>query len=248
MKTSERHRLKDNELVMMMSSVQEWYAANRQTLVTSIAVVVVVGGGAGGYLAWKANVEAKARTMLAEAMVVAEAPVQPPGPPAGTTNDPTVIPGQAPGTYPTQQAKLEAALPKLMAAADAYPTSPSGQLARYHAANTLAALGRYDEAIKQYDQLVGSGPTLPARMAHMGKAEAQLRAKQYEAAIATLKQLSGLADSPVPPDAVLMELARAYKMAGRTEDARKTLTEVVEKHADSPLAPEARAELERTKS
>lgn len=248
MKTSERHRLKDNELALMLSSVQEWYAANRQTILTSAAVAVVLGGSAGGYLAWQASVDARARTLLAEAMVVAEARVQPPGPPAGTTNDPNLIPGQAPGTYPTERAKLEAALPKLLAAAEAYPTNRSGQLARYYAANTLAALGRHEEAITQYDRLIASGSGLAARMARMGKAEAQMRAKQYEPAIATLKELLGLPESPVPPDAALMELARAYQMAGKLEDARKTLTEVVEKHADSPLAAEARAELERIKS
>ena len=44
-----------------------------------------------------------------------------------------------------------------------------------------------------------------------------------------------------------MELARAYKLAGKTDDARKTLTQVVEQHADSQYASEARAELERLK-
>lgn len=45
-----------------------------------------------------------------------------------------------------------------------------------------------------------------------------------------------------------MELARAYQMAGKTEDARTTLTQVVEKHAESPLAADAKAELEKLKS
>ena len=47
---------------------------------------------------------------------------------------------------------------------------------------------------------------------------------------------------------MLMELARAYKLAGKTEDARKTLTQVVEQHGDSPYASEARAEIDRIKS
>ena len=56
--------------------------------------------------------------MLAEAMVIEEARVMPPAPPAGTTNDPTALGGKLPGTYPTEKAKLEAALPKFQAAAD----------------------------------------------------------------------------------------------------------------------------------
>ena len=92
--------------------------------------------------------------MLAEAMVIEEARVMPPAPPPGTTNDPNAIGGQLPGTYPTEKAKLEAALPKFQAAADAYPSHDAGLTARYHAAKALVTLGRFDEAVKQYDQVI----------------------------------------------------------------------------------------------
>ena len=51
----------------------------------------------------------------------------------------------------------------------------------------------------------------------------------------------------LPADAVLMELARAYRLAGNTGEARKTLQQVVEQHADSQYATEAKAELEKLK-
>ena len=76
----------------------------------------------------------------------------------------------------------------------------------------------------------------------------QLRAGQYEPAIATLKELAEQKDGALPAEALLMELARAYKLAGKTEDARKTLTQIVEQHADSPLATEAKAEIAKIKS
>ena len=115
-------------------------------------------------------------------------PVQPPAPPAGTTSDPTNPGGQLPGTYPTLQTKLEAQLPKFMAAADAYPKSQPGQLARLRAAETLAQLGRRDEAITQYDQLTGSSSEMIARAARLGKTSVQIQAGQFDAAIATLKE------------------------------------------------------------
>ncbi|MDP3213441.1 MAG: tetratricopeptide repeat protein, partial [Deltaproteobacteria bacterium] len=167
---------------------------------------------------------------------------------AGTSTDPTLMPGQAPGTYPTQQAKLEAALPRFLAAADAYPSTDSGLTARYHAAANLVALGRFDEAITQYDRVIAGGSGLVQRMSRLGKAEAQLRAGQFDPAIATLKETSEQANTNLPVDAVLMELARAYQQAGKTEEARNTLTQVVEKHADSPLAADAKTELEKLKS
>lgn len=248
MKTSERHHLKDNELAIAVGTAQTWFERNRSAVMGGLGAAVLVGGGLIGYNAWRANVEAKAAEMLADAMVVEEGPVQPPAPPAGTTNDPTNPGGQLPGTYPTLQVKLETALPKFMAAADAYPSSQPGQMARLHAAETLAALGRRDEAIAQYDQLTGSSNTLMARAARLGKSSVQLRAGQYDPAIATLKELAEQKDGALPTEAMLMELARAYRLAGKPEDARKTLTQIVEQHADSPLATEAKAEIAKIKS
>jgi tetratricopeptide (TPR) repeat protein len=248
MKTTERHHLKDNELAIALNQAQSWAGDNSRSLLTTIAAIVLIGGGILGYLAYRNNVDNKARVMLAEAMVIEEARIQPPGPPPGTTNDPTAVGGQLPGTYPTEKAKLEAALPKFQAAADAYPSSEPGQMARYHLAKTLVALGRYDEAMKAYDQVIAGGNALLTRSARLGKAEAQLRASQFDPAIATFKQIVDSKEAGLPPEAMLMELARAYKLAGKTDDARKTLTQIVEQHADTQYASEARAELEKMKS
>ena len=247
MKTTERHHLKDNELAMALTRAQAWVEQNQKNLLALLGLVVVIGGGIAAYSLYLRSTDTKARTLLAEAMVIEESRVMPPGPPAGTTTDPTQTPGQAPGTYPTQQAKLGAALPKFIAAADAYPSSESGLTARYHAATVLVSLGRFDEAIKQYDQVVAGGASLIQRMARLGKAEAQLRAGQFDPAIATLKETAEQANTTLPVDAVLMELARAYRLAGKTDDARKTWTQVVEKHADSPLAADAKVELDKVK-
>jgi hypothetical protein len=248
MKTTERHHLKDNELALALGQAQTWAEKNQKSLLGVVALIVIVGGGIVGYSAWTRSVDNEARTKLAEAMVIEEARVMPPGPPAGTTNDPNAIPGQAPGTYPTQKAKLDAALPKFLAVADAYPSSDSGHTARYHAATALVTLGRFDEAVRQYDAVIAGASGVLQRMARLGKAEAQLNAGQFDPAIAALKEASDQANSPLPPDALLMELARAYRLAGKTEDARKTLTQVVEKHAESPLAADAKAEIEKLKS
>ena len=143
-----------------------------------MAAIVIVGGGVLGYMAWRNSTDNKARAMLAEAMVIEEARVMPPGPPPGTTNDPTAIGGQQPGTYPTEKAKLEAALPKFQAAADAYPSHDAGLTARYHAAKALVSLGRFDEAVKQYDQVIAGGSPLLARerAARQGRSAAARRA------------------------------------------------------------------------
>jgi predicted negative regulator of RcsB-dependent stress response len=248
MKTSERHHLKDNEMALAVAAAQSWYTENRATVLGVLGAIVLAGGGLIGYTTWRASQNARAAALLADAMVVEESRVQPPAPPAGTTNDPSNPGGQLPGTYPTLQAKLEAALPKFMAAADAYPGSLDGQTARLHAAETLARLGRRDEAIREYDQLTGSSSALISRAARLGKSSVQLAAGQYDPAIATLKELAEQKDGTLPADALLMELARAYRLAGKTDDARKTLNQVVEQHADSPFVTEAKTEIAKLAS
>jgi tetratricopeptide (TPR) repeat protein len=247
MKTSERQHLKDNELAMALTQVQAWAEQRRSSIVATLAGTAVVAAVVGGIFYWRSSQDVTARSLLAEAMVVHEARVQPPAPPAGTTTDPTAPGGQLPGTYPTEQAKLEAALPKFLTAADRFPTNAAGITARFHAAQTLASLGRTEEALRQFDQVIATANPLLARGARLGKAQAQLRAGQFDPAIASIKELTEQKDTGLPPDALLFELARAYKLAGKTEDARKTWNEVVEKHADSPYVSEAKTELERIK-
>jgi DNA-binding SARP family transcriptional activator len=101
--------------------------------------------------------------------------------------------------------------------------------------------------VQQYDRVISDSSGLLVQMARMGKAEAQLRAANFDAAIASFKELSERSDLNVPKEAMLLELARAYSLAGKREDARKTLTQIVEQHADSPFATEAKQELEKIK-
>jgi tetratricopeptide (TPR) repeat protein len=248
MKHSERRHLKDNELAIALAQANDWRVQHQKQVTTALIAIVLVAVAVIGFFTWRSRVDNSARAMLAEAMVAYESRVTPPAPPADpAANASPATPTQPPGTYPTDRARLEAALPKFLAAADAYPSADAGQTARYHAASTLVNLGRYDEAIAQYDRVMADSSGLLAEMARLGKAEAQLRASQFDAAIASFKELSERTGGTVPKEAMLLELARAYRLAGKNDDARKTLTQIVEQHADSPFAGEAKTELEKIK-
>jgi hypothetical protein len=177
--------------------------------------------------------------MLAGAMNVAEAQVvAPTAPEAGKP------PVQPPGTYPTERARLEAALPKLVAVAGAYPTSEAGIMARYRAAAVLVALGKTAEGVTQYQDVVAKGTGIYPIMARMGIADARLAAGQFEQAIASFKEVLALNAEDAPADGVLMQLARAYRLAGKTEDAKKTFKRVADEFPQSPYAAQARREME----
>jgi hypothetical protein len=252
MRTSERHHLKDNELALALQHANEWATTNQRNLGLIFGGIVFIAGAIGGYIYWRNSVDDKAHSLLAQAMVVESARVVPPSPLAApvpasnsTPGAPVAVPLQPPGTYPTERAKLEAALPKFMTAADSYPSTEAGRIARYQVGAVLVGLGRFDEAIAQYDRVIAEGSGLLPQMGRLGKAEAQLRGAKYDVAISSFKELSERTDLTVPKEALLMELARAYKLAGKTDDAKKTLNQIVEQHGNSPLAAEARQELEK---
>lgn len=246
MKRKERHQLKENELAEMIVSARTAFDANRSRLTLILLIVVVAGALVGGIAMWRRNTNSRAEQLLADAMVAFNARVIP------VTTEPTQ-PGEVPaaasigatGSFPTVAAKLTAALPKLKAAADAYPDSDAGITARYHYASSLAAIGKYDEGIRAFDEVVRRAgvSSLYGRMALFGKADTQARAGQFDGAIATWKELASSTDEALPKDAILMELGKAYQAVGKTEEARKLFNQIVEEHPTSPYTAEARAEL-----
>jgi len=249
MKRKERHHLKENLLVQWVVATREFIEPRSKQLgiaLLAIGLAVVVGLGV---MFVRNRNDARGQDLLADAMVALNARVVP------TTG--TAEPGELPaaaqlgatGSFATEEAKLTAALPKLQAAADAYPESSAGIQARYHYAGALAALGRHDEAVKAFEEVeTRSGPdSLYGRMAALGKADTQLKAGQVDAAIATWKDLAGKPDGSLPGDAILMELGRAYQAKGDTDEARKTYTQLVDEFPASPYAVEARAELDSLK-
>ena len=89
--------------------------------------------------------------------------------------------------------------------------------------------------------------SLYGRMAQLGKADAQQASGQTDQAIATWKELAAKKDANLPEDAILMQLGRAYQAKGNAAEAKKTFTDIVDKHPESPYVAEARKELDSIK-
>ena len=248
MKRKERHHLKENELVHTIETARDFLETRQRQITGAVVGIVVVALAVIGFMVYRSQTQSRGSELLAEAMVALNARVVP----TGTTGEENLPAGAtlgATGTFSTEEAKLKAALPKLKAAADAYPDSASGITARYHMAGALATLGRNQEAITEYDEVLKrSGATsLYGRMARLGKADTQAHSGQLDAAIATWKEMTSGNNDDLPVDAILIELARAYVQKGNTEEARKTFTQIVDQHPNSPYLAEARTELENLK-
>jgi TolA-binding protein len=248
MKRKERHHLKENELAHSIESARDFLETRQRQITGAVVGVVVVAAVVIGFVVYRQQTQSRGSDLLAEAMVALNARVVPAGA-TGEDNLPAAATLGAIGTFSTEEAKLNAALPKLKAAADAYPDSAAGITARYHLAGALAALGKHQDAIKEYDDVASrsGASSLYGRMARLGRADTQAHSGQVDAAIATWKEMSATESDDLPVDAILIELARAYVQKGNTEEARKTFNEIVEKHPNSPYLGEARTELENLK-
>jgi TolA-binding protein len=248
MKRKERHHLKENELVHTIETARDFLETRQRQITGAVVGVVVLALAVIGFMVYRSQTQSRGSELLAEAMVALNARVVPTGA-TGEENLPAGATLGATGTFSTEEAKLKAALPKLKAAVDAYPDSASGITARYHMAGALATLGRNQEAITEYDEVVkrSGASSLYGRMARLGKADTQAHSGQLDAAIATWKEMTTGSNDDLPVDAILIELARAYVQKGNTEEAKKTFTQIVDQHPNSPYLPEARTELENLK-
>jgi predicted negative regulator of RcsB-dependent stress response len=248
MKRTERHHLKENALAHSIQTARDFLETRQRQITGTVVGIIVVALAVIGFLVYRSQTQSRGSELLAEAMVALNARVVPTGQ-TGEENLPAGATLGATGTFSTEEAKLKAALPKLKAAADPYPDAASGITARYHMAGALAALGRNEEAIKEFDEVTNrsGASSLYGRMARLGKANTQAHSGQLDAAIATWKELTTSSNEDLPVDAILIELARAYVQKGNTEEAKKTFTQIVDQHPTSPYLGEARTELENLK-
>jgi len=241
MKSTERHKLKQNEFDKTVAQARDVVAARQQEITFVVVGVVAVLVLAGGYFAYRTSRNNKATTLLAAALAVAEAPVVAPPPPAPGSPPPI----QAPGTYRTEQERSQAALPRLQAAADAYPNTEAGITARFRLAATLAELGRQPEAEQRYQEVVQKTGSrdIYHYTAKLGVAEAQLAQGKASDALATFQEIATDSNSQLPVDGVLMQVGRAAVQAGKTDDASRAFTRVVDEFPQSLYVSEAKEKL-----
>jgi TolA-binding protein len=239
MKRVERRHLKENELQTFARQARETYEQRKRETVMLVSVVAVVGAIAVAYVAWRERVQTRAHTLLADAVVVLEAPVSPP--PA---------PGQPQQglRFATERERAQAALTKLKTAADAYPSTDAGLYARYQEGVTYMALGNPTQAAAAYQQVIDrDGNGIYGQMARLGLAESQSRSGQYDQAIKTFQEMAQRKDGPLPVDGILMQLARTYLDAGKRAEAQQTFNRIVEEFPDSPYNGDAKRELDNLK-
>jgi TolA-binding protein len=245
MKSTERHKLKQNEFAKQVARARTIVETRGRDIAMIGVVVVAVLLLAGGYSWWRQAQHNRASTALASALAVHEAPVVAPVAPEPGSPMPT----PQPGTFETGAARAEAALPLFLDAADRFPTTTPGVAARFHAAGLLASLGRFAEAQQRYEEVIqhASRDSIYGRTARLGLADVLVAQGQYDNAIAVYNELSRDSGSPIPLDGVLMQLGRAQAKAGHRDEAARTFNRIVEEFPLSAYAADARREMEEAR-
>ncbi|MBA2302552.1 MAG: tetratricopeptide repeat protein [Acidobacteria bacterium] len=244
MKSIERHKLKENDFARSVSAARDMVSTRQGDIMRAMMVALVVIAIIAGYTMWRSSRNARADSALAAGLALFEAPVIPLAPPAPGSP----LPVQQPGTFQTEREKLEAALPRLLEAADGYPGTDAGVAARYYAASALGGLGRFAEAEQRYQQVVDkAGSRIYGRTARLGLADAQAAQGKYDSAITIYRELSTDANSQIPVDGVLMALGRTFVRAGRADEAARAFSRVVDEFPQSVYAADARREREEVR-
>jgi TolA-binding protein len=232
MKAKERHHLKQNEFAQTTARLLSTFSQHRRRIQTIGGAVIVIVLVVGVVMFWRGRQANRAGEQLGIALALLDATIAP---------APT-IPGatQAPGTFPTEQARAEATLAAFQRVAAEFPSTEAGVAARYHVAGELMSLGRFAEAVQAFEDVVSrAGASIYRPMARLGLAEAKAAAGQYDEAIKAFTDLSAERDSALPVDGVLMQLGRVSLKAGKTDEARAAFRRVVDEFPESPYAADA---------
>ena len=152
MKAKERHHLKQNEFAQTTLRVANTLNENRSRFgfIALAALVLIVA--IGGYFAFQSSRADRAGALLGVAIATSQSPISPP----------STLPGaqQAPGTFPSEKARSEAALKAFQEVSAAYPSTPAAVTASYHAAGELMDLGRLQEAEAEYNKVIAAGSSV----------------------------------------------------------------------------------------
>src|SRR5687768_7805770 len=122
MKATERHKLKENEFARSVAHAKDVMDSRRGDITKIALAFLVLIAAVAAYSWWRSARENSANAALAAALAVYEMPVVPVPPPA--PGSPPPVP--QPGTFQTEQQKLEASLPKFLETANAHPDSTAG--------------------------------------------------------------------------------------------------------------------------
>ncbi|MFB3828731.1 MAG: tetratricopeptide repeat protein [Bryobacteraceae bacterium] len=207
-----RKDLKTDKFALEVEHTVDFFEEHRREVLRYGAIALAVVLAILALWSWRRHQQAARGEALAQAIQVQEAPISGAAPP----------PGSGMITFPTQQAKDQAAQKEFGAVASKYSGSGEGLIAEYYLASIAADQGKIQDAEKRFKQVADSGEDRYASLAKLALARiyfATGRAAEGE------KLLRGLIEKPtifVSKEEAAIALARQLALT-KPAEARKLL-------------------------
>lgn len=228
MKRTERHHLKQDELVQTLGTATDWLVDNQRIVVNVALVVVGAGLLLGGLYVYRGRQADAARALLGQALeqfhgAVGNAPAD----------------GASTPRFANEEQRYRAALEPLQRIADEFSGYESGRQARYYEGLCQVGLGDFEAAEKSLQVLRAGSHDLLYYLASKALAGVKVERGDYTGAADILRSLVEDEADPLPKDYLLFELARAEERGGNLEEAQRYYDLVVAEHPDSQLRGDA---------
>ncbi len=201
------------ELAGLAHEVFAFFSANKKTAMSISYFLAAALVFAAGYTLYQTSNDKKASALLAQAQEYYT---------------------PSPGAQPDYAKALEL----FGAVHTKYSGTMSGAIARYYAGNCLMGLGRMDEALKEYRQVIkdhsGKKDLIGLVYQRMGYAYSALGKR--DEAVKSFER----SEAALGPGLATVELARLYEQAGNTAEAQKKYNVIAEKLSGTGWSEEAK--------
>lgn len=241
-KPSRKELLKEeDEFISFTEQAFKWGTANWPIVIIALAVIVAVALIG---IMLKSNLEKSKKEYaysFEEALETLNAPVETGGQSPQNVNPGAII-------YSDEKQKYEAVAFKLEKVVKEKPNSELAAFARLYLADTNLQLGKYEEAVKEYDVLINNqtGQGAVALLAKHNKGIALYMQKKYEEALPLFVELAE-SDTPLAKASSLVYAGRCSEQLGKVEDAVKYYQRAVDSYSDSVLTNGLKEKIARLK-
>ena len=234
MDTQTRHALKQDRFITATTSGLDWMGENRAALIRwIIAVVVAIAIAVAGIVIYEQR-QASADRLLGQAMDIYQTPLAQPNQPAE--------PGQT--TYPSAEARAQAAYPLFTQVANQYGWFRAGEMGRYFAGITALDMGKKSEAETDLVKAADSHDSNLAALAKVALANLYAQTGRTSQAVEEFRSVIAHPTTTVPKSAAQLQLADFYETSGQHEEARRIYAEIKDQDKDSQAAQIATQKLQ----
>jgi predicted negative regulator of RcsB-dependent stress response len=204
-----RKELKTDKFALEVGHTVTFFEEHRTQFLrygaVALAVIVLIAG----YMLYSRRQHSVREQALARAIQIQEAPVGPPSPGLNSS-------------FPTQEAKDEAALKAFAEVAAKYDGKTEGYIAQYYVASIQGDQGKLAEAEKAFKQVADHGEQKYASLAKLSLSQIYFADGRADQGEALLRDLIAHPSLFVSSDQATITLAR-YLIPKKPEEARKLL-------------------------